>query len=158
MDWTNFWLTLNEILKQILYGDRNTVTMDHTNPLDPPVIPPPVVPRFQWDTKDHIRHSVRVVCDDEGLTLEQKDTLCATIAAESGFNTQATHKNTINGKVVSTDYGLCQWNDSYHAKEITPDESLNNPEKAVRLMCKYWKRGQRKLWIAYRSGAYKKYL
>lgn len=120
--------------------------------------PPPQPPKYQWDTIDHIKHTVRVICDEEGFTLEQKNTMYATIWAESGFNLKAKNENKVNGKVVSTDYGICQWNDYYHGKEITPDEAVNNPEKAVRLMCQYWKRGQRNLWIAYKSGAYKKYL
>lgn len=31
---------------------------------------------------------------------------------------------------------------------------MNNPEKAVRLMCHYWKKGEtyRRWWIAYKNG------
>jgi len=117
------------------------------------------VSKYLWDTKENIKHSVRVICDEEGLDLEQKNTMCATIQAESGFNLKAKNLNkNSKGVVTSTDWGLCQWNDKYHSSEITPDESVNNPEKAVRLMCAYWKRGQRDLWIAYKNGSYKKYL
>ncbi len=128
---------------------------------------PPVTNKTEsnllWDTKEHVRHSVRVICDEEGLDLEQKDTMCATIGAESiGYNIKAINKNYIikNGiKILaSTDFGLCQWNDYWHGKEISPEDALNNPEKAVRLMCQYWKRGQRDLWIAYKNGSYKQYL
>lgn len=112
-----------------------------------------VKPKYLWDTKTNIKHSIRVICDELGFTLEQKNTMCATIQAESGFILTAKHVNP-----TSTDWGLCQWNDKYHGSEITPDESVNNPEKAVRLMCTYWKRGQRDLWIAYKNGSYKKYL
>jgi hypothetical protein len=106
---------------------------------------------------------VRVVCDEEGLTVVRKNDLCATIECESGgFNTKATHINYIwvNGirKVGSTDWGLCQWNDYYHGKEITPQEALNDPEKAVRLMCKYWKQGLMRQWICYSAGLYEQYL
>jgi hypothetical protein len=116
-------------------------------------------PGLLWDTLANVKHSVRVICDLEGLTLEQKNTLYATIAVESGFKLDAINHNR-NGKgiIMSTDWGICQWNDFYHGKEISPEEAMHNPEKAVRLMCKYWKRGQRNLWIAYKSGAYKKYL
>ena len=78
---------------------------------------------------------LQIICDEEGLDLEQKNTMCATIGAESGWIPTAIHKNILNGKVFSTDFGICQWNDYYHGKEITPDEAVNDPEKAVRLMC-----------------------
>lgn len=116
-----------------------------------------------WDTKTNIKHSVRVICDDEGLTVDQKNTLCATVQAESQFNLKAINYNYAfkkNGTkyLSSTDFGLCQWNDYWHGKEITPDEAVNNPEKSVRLMCTYWKKGQMKQWCAYSSGAFRKYL
>jgi hypothetical protein len=125
----------------------------------PTPAPAPTQPKYLWDTKENVRHSVRLICDDEGLTVEQKNTLCATIQGESGFNTRAFNYNHgLNGRVVSTDWGLCQWNDVYHGGEITPDEAVNDPEKAVRLMCAYWKRGQRNLWVAYSSGRYKQFM
>ena len=153
-------------------GVYNPVEKEPLNapPLEPiqetPVIPSvPVntpqtpVSGLLWGTKEEIRHSIRVICDQEGLTLEQKNTLCATIQAESGFKLGARLDNKDkNGKVWSTDWGLCQWNSYWHGKEITPEESVHNPEKAVRLMCAYWKRGQRNAWVAYKTGAYKKYL
>ncbi len=119
-----------------------------------------LTPKYVWTPPDLARHSVRVICDEEGLTVEEKNTLDATIGGESGWHIDAVNKN-INpttGKVTSVDYGICQWNNYWHGKEISPDEALHNPEKAVRLMCAYWKRGQRDLWIAYKNGSYKKYL
>jgi hypothetical protein len=59
------------------------------------------------------------------------------------------------GKVFSTDYGICQWNDVYHGKEITPEEALHDPEKAVRLMCQYVKQGLIKQWVCYSTGCIK---
>lgn len=127
-----------------------------------PPQPQPEPPKYDWDTPVLARHSVRVICDEEGLTVEQKDTLCATVGAESGWNPKAVRYNygIRSGQrvVLSKDSGICQWNDYYHGKEITPDEALNNPEKAVRLMCAYWKRGQRNLWVSFSTGLYKKYL
>jgi hypothetical protein len=128
----------------------------------PTVATNPPTPIYLWDTPQQALHSIRLICDEEGLTLEQKDTLCATIHCESQFNTKAINVNYMmkNGEkvVASTDNGICQWNDFYHAKEISPDDALNNPEKAVRLMCKYWKEGLRSQWVCYLKGAYKQYL
>lgn len=132
-----------------------------SNPINTMPEPTPIqeVPKYDFSYPKAIRHSIRVICDEEGMSLEQKNTMCATIQAESGFILTAKNFNKDkNGKVLSTDWGLCQWNDYYHGKEITPDESINNPEKAIRLMCQYWKRGQRDLWIAYKNGSYKKYI
>lgn len=132
-------------------------------PSEAPVVPlsitPTIMSKFLWDTPANIKHSVRLICDEEGLTLEQKNTLYATINGESGFKLTARNDNkNKKGVVTSTDWGLCQWNSRYHGSEITPDEAVHNPEKAVRLMCAYWKRGQRSLWCAYANGSYKKFL
>lgn len=142
--------------------------------IPPPIVQAPVVEsKYNWSASDLARHSVRVICDEEGLNLEQKNTMDATIGGESGWDIHAKRlnyafkdsgKKDANGKPIlikylaSTDTGICQWNDYYHGKEITPDEAENNPEKAVRLMCAYWKRGQRDTWIAWKDGSYKKHL
>lgn len=129
-------------------------------PIQPPIViaPPVETPKYLWGTPTLARHSVRVIADEEGLDVEQKNTMCATIGAESGWIITAVHKNIVNGKVTSVDYGICQWNNVYHGKEISPTEALEDPEKAVRLMCSYWKRGQRDLWMAYKNGSFKRYL
>lgn len=153
--WDKIW----EVFEEALRGDYNPV--ETSPPLPPPAPAPTPKPpqKYLWDTPEHAKHSVRVICDEEGFTLEQKNTMTATIMVESGFKINAVNYNRrADGSVASTDYGICQWNDYYHGKEISPTEALHNPEKAVRLMCRYWKRGQRNLWIAYKSGAYKKYL
>lgn len=124
----------------------------------------PMKPTFTWTDLDINKHNVRVICDEEGLTFEQKETLCATVHGESGFDTTVTNKNyafsKLTGKkyLASTDYGICQWNDYWHGKEITPYEAIHDPEKAIRLMCAYWKRGQMNQWVAYSSGRYKHFL
>lgn len=144
-----------------LFNIKPSVQPEPPKPVEPPPLHIPIdePPKYQWATKEYAKHSVRVICDEEGLTLEQKNTMTATVAAESGFNTLAVNYNRrADGSVASTDYGICQWNDYYHGKEISPDEALHNPEKAVRLMCSYWKRNQRSLWIGYSSGNYKRYL
>lgn len=123
---------------------------------------------YNWSTIEAARHSVRVICDEEGLTVKQKNDLCATIGGESGWQSYyltgpkkgqpVIRENMRNGKLWSTDRGICQWNDYYHSKEISPEDAQNNNEKAVRLMCRYAKKGQLKQWVAYSSGAYLKYL
>ncbi len=131
-----------------------------TPPVEAPV--PSQAPSYDWSTPEAVRHSVRVICDEEGLSVVLKNTMCATIQAESGgnFNTKAIHRNEVGGKLYSTDWGLCQWNDVYHGKEMPPDVALNDPEAAVRLMAKYWKMGEvyRRWWVAYSTGLYKHYL
>lgn len=112
-----------------------------------------------WSLPLAAHHNVRVICDQEGLTWEQKQTLTACVMVESGFHIDAVQYNKgLDGKVLSTDYGICQWNDYYHGKEITPDEALHNPDKAVRLMCRYWKKGLMSQWVSYSTGMYKKWL
>lgn len=128
-------------------------------PVEPVLAPEAPILPLLWDTPQNARHSVRVIADSEGLTFEQKNTMCATIGGESGWITTATNKNkNSKGVITSTDWGICQWNDRYHGTEITPDEAVHNPEKAVRLMCQYWKRGQRNLWMAYVNNSYKRFL
>lgn len=148
--------------------DKVQTTVTPPTPVVPVVTTSPVLaPKYIWNTVSDAKHSVRVICDEEGLDLEQKNTMCATIGGESGWMSYylegpkkglpVKRENYVDGKLDSTDWGICQWNDWYHAKEITVDESLNNPEKAVRLMSAYWKRGDRNEWIAYKNGSYKKY-
>lgn len=76
--------------------------------------------------------------------------LVATIWCESGMNPKAVNRNP-NG---TTDYGLCQFNDYWYRDIISPDEALNNPEKAVHVMCQMWEKGRQNDWICYRSTRY----
>src|SRR5712671_2055216 len=95
--------------------------------------------KYDWSTPEAARHSLRVIADEEGLTVEQKNLLSQVVHCESGYNIHAKHPNLYNGKVVSCDFGICQWNDHYHGQEISPHDAEYNPEKAVRLMCQYVK-------------------
>lgn len=134
---------------------------------------------YLWDTKEHSRHSARVVMDEYGLTPNEKDLLCATIEAESGWKTNRVCINLEDGtsisttlekleqvskglKIASIDYGIIQANTRWYIGVgkplITIDEAINNPEKCVRVMINSYRRGRLSDWIAYRSGAYKKYL
>lgn len=118
---------------------------------------------MQWDTYEHSLHSVRVLCDEEGLTPEQKRVICACIYQESQFNNKAKGYNKDHtGHVVSTDWGIVQVNDYWNIgpgkywKSV--DEVLNNPEKAVRWMISCYKHGSLRLWASYSTGAYRKHL
>lgn len=155
IDWFSIFKMIQGAAEEALKGDAHLQP-----PPTPPVVPvaPPIPPKYMWDTKGHVVHSIRVICDEKGMSLEQKNTMTATIGAESEYNPKAHYENIYAGKLWSTDWGLCQWNDHYHGKEITPYEAVHDPEKAVRLMADYWKRGQRAQWSAYKNGSYKHYL
>ncbi len=150
----NFFTLFEAIVNYLIGPQLPKLRMPQSEPISEPTPPP----KYLWNTALQAKHSLRVICDEEGLSLEQKNTMCATVMVESGFHINAINYNKKNGKVVSTDYGICQWNDYYHGKEISPNDALNNPEKAVRLMCHYWKLGRRNQWVAYSSKAYLKYL
>jgi hypothetical protein len=112
-----------------------------------------------WNTPALARNSVRQLCDEEGLNQEQKDTLCATIGAESGWKPLAIGKPNTDG---SRDYGIVQINDKYwigpSKKFPSTDYVLNNPEVCVRWMCQLWKQRKRNYWSAWNNGSYKKFL
>lgn len=127
----------------------------------------------EWDTVEKSRHNVRAICDQEGLTLTQKNELCATVGAESGWQSYylsgpqkgkpvIKENRSPNGKVWSTDYGIAQINTHYH---IGPGKSfpsskyvLDNPEACIRWMCKQWKAGNAKWWVAYLNGSFRRFL
>lgn len=123
-----------------------------------PILPPQ--PTYLWDNATNSRHSVRVICDEEGLPVSQKNELCATIACETKgtFDPKIIHKND-NG---TTDFGICQINDYWNIGTGKPfpssDYVLTHPEECVRWMCKKWKQGQQYLWSCYRFNLYKDYL
>lgn len=123
----------------------------------------PVDTLLPWNTTSSLSHenwhNVRVLADLEGLSHQLKEELCATVWGESDFDTHARLENKDKlGRVWSTDAGICQWNSYWHGKEITTAEAFNNPEKAVRLMCKYFLAGQADQWVAHSSGAFKAHL
>ena len=125
-----------------------------------------------WDTVAGARHNVRVICDQEGLTIDQKNNLCATVGAESGWQSYyltgpnkgqpVKQENVSKGRVWSTDWGIIQINDWYHigkGKEFpSVPYVLNNPEACIRWMARMWKAGHANWWMGYTSGNYKKYL
>jgi hypothetical protein len=133
----------------------------------------PPVAKYEWDTPQKAKHSVRVICDEEGLTVPQKNDLCATIGAESGWQSYyvlgpkkgqpVIHENVVSGgRVWSTDYGICQINDHFNIGTGKPFPSaqfvLDNPEVCVRWMSREWKAGHSSKWNAYTSGLYRQFL
>lgn len=156
--------TLELLFKKKISNPINTMP-------EPTLTPIQEVPKYDFSYPKAARHSTRVICDEEGLNLARKNTICATIMGESEFY------NYINGEPLkrlnfkkdgvtlsSTDWGICQINDTpgWHIGKGLYFESvqdvLSHPEKAIRYMIKMEKAGKLNLWIAYKSGAYKKYL
>lgn len=112
-----------------------------------------------WNNKENSRHSVRVICDEEGLAVQDKNDLCATIGAESEWNPKAVGKKNFDG---TRDYGIVQVNTRYWIGEgklfPSTDYVLNHPAECVRWMCKEWKKGNKNWWYGWSNGSYKKYL
>lgn len=133
----------------------------------PVIIPPtPIVSTYLWSTQEQTRHSIRVLCDEEGLSYSDKNDVTACIYQESEFKnwkddgTPMTHTNP-----HSTDWGLCQINDT-HGWYIGPpplpfasvDYLVAHPEAAVRFMIEMCKQKRLGKWVSYSSGAYKQWL
>lgn len=121
------------------------------------------MPPYSWDTPQNSEHSVRVICDQQGLNPAWKDIIQACVHQESLFNNNAVnHNKNSQGVTTSTDWGICQINDRYHIGTHldfpSVDYVVNNPDKAVIFMINMSKAGKLNLWVSYSSGAYKKYL
>lgn len=168
-------ITLISWLKrQISLLTTKTTTMPTQPAIAQPVPVEPVTEAsagLLWDTPQNVRHSVRVMCDNAGLTdahtydpvVTDKNILCACVEQESGFNTKAIHHNVSDtGVVLSSDYGICQVNDFWHigtGKDFpTVGYVLDNPEACVAWMIEEFKKGNAKLWSSFTTGAYKKWL
>lgn len=142
-------------------------------PIDPQPTPEPTQPStpaveasvpsqgLLWDTIEHARHSVRVICDEEGLTWQQKEDLSSTVHCESGYIPHLIHPNYVQGKIQTTDYGIAQINDYWHigpGKEFpSKDYVLNNPEACIRWMAREWKKGHARMWVCYDRNLFKNY-
>ena len=106
-----------------------------------------------WLTKRKMKAMVKRLCLEEGLTQAETRLIMSVIDCESGFDPWATHRN--NG---TCDWGICQYNDYYYRSLIYPDVALKDPERAVRLMIKQYRKGKLKDWVCYKGGYYKDYL
>lgn len=162
------WARFLAWLHKLVFTQENDPKLLEETPAAPapvtPTVPQREEPKYKWNTKEAAKASCRAICKEEGLTLEQTNTLVATVQGESQFNTQAVNRNIAkDGKtVLSTDWGICQINDYYHIGQGKSFPSvtfvLSNPDACIRWMCKQWKLGNRNWWIAYKNGSYKKYL
>lgn len=183
--WKSFLAKLDAFLEELVYGDRNLVVLDHMLPSKQPVIPlqtspieelpPQVAPSTNpdilvpWDSQKHNYHNVRVLCDLSYLTVEEKNLICACVYQESEFynylpnGNPVIHENkSLNGVLLSTDWGIVQINDYWHVQKY-PDFSsskkiMDNPQKAVQFMIDAYKDGGLNQWVSYSSGAYKQWL
>lgn len=156
-----------------------SVIPSQTPPITPPA--PPLSSEYIFDTPQNTEHSVRLLCDAEALTWDQKNELAGTIWGESRFknfkedgtpvinlnyeeHTDGTFILDAEGNKIlsSTDYGLCQINDHYHigaGKDFpSVDYVMQNPRKVVEWMIKMYKAGKIDLWDAHLNGSYKEYV
>ncbi len=171
MTWADFFKRLDIWIEDFLSNfipdpetDPRTLPMNLPDePITPPIVIKPATPEpYKWDTTANSRHSVRVICDEMGLTLTEKNIITACIQQESNFNNKAIGRNMKDGKLLSTDWGLVQINDYWHVgpgkRWASVAQIINNPDKAVKWMIQMYKQGQLKMWVSYSSGAYKKFL
>lgn len=121
---------------------------------------------FLWGNPEEVRHSIRVKCDNAGLSFDDKNKLTACIYQESNFISTAEGKPNTNG---TRDYGLCQYNDGKNAEGVaywigpgaaftSIQEVLSSPEKNVDVMIAAFKEGRISEWSSYSTGAYKQWI
>ncbi len=129
--------------------------------VQPPVTTAPA-PKYLWDTVIDARYSVRLIADEEGLTVAEKNLICACIQQESNFKNTAVGRNYKDGKLLSTDWGIVQvndyWNIGLGKRWTSVQQVLDNPDKAVKWMIACYKQGNLSMWASYSSGAYKKFM
>jgi hypothetical protein len=157
------FIAFGDIIAYVFTGDRGT---SH-NPIEiPSEIPPEVVMEsitLDWTQPKNAYHNTRVLCDKAGLTLDEKNILCACIFQESRFKNTAKNENKDStGKVWSTDWGLVQVNDWYHVGVHKDFPSITyiveNPDKMVQWMIAMYKAGKLGMWASYSSHAYRQWL
>lgn len=131
----------------------------------PPVMTPttsepvtPTIPHLDFSTPQKAFHSVRVICDEMGLSYEDKNEICYTIYGESEFHIGAVGKPNKDG---TRDWGICQYNDGKikgvpiwigeGATFKDTQEVLNNPDKCVQVMIQTYKAGHIRWWYAHKG-------
>lgn len=145
--------------------------MDETPHVEPikttvPHENPESAPTLDFSTQKAAYHSTRVIADEMGLSLNEKNDFCAVIYQESRFRKGAVGKPNKNGTI---DYGLCQFNDGKNSRGVpywigqgaafsSIEEVLNNPEKCVRVAIRTVKAGHWDWWSSFKSGEYRHWL
>lgn len=152
----SIWESLVQFFKAFLSPQEAVATINQLQPiLMPEVKPEPS--KLKWQFPSDARKSVRIICDEMGLTYAEKNLICQVINCESGFRTDARNDN----KDGTADWGICQYNTYWYIGKGKPiasiEEAINNPEKCVRVMIKRFKEGGLKDWICYKHGLYKSY-
>lgn len=136
-------------------------TMHYDLPEVDPVTPPIILSPKPSPVPETMQQMVLRVCKEEGLSLKMSSDVYKTIHCESNFNPKCIHPNVVNGKVSTTDYGICQINDYWHigpGKDFpSVDFVMNNPEACVRFMCKMAKAGKLNLWVCFQKGLFLHY-
>lgn len=110
--------------------------------------PPPAPPEM-------MQQMVRRKCKEHGLNLKQSNELYNTVKCESGFNPKAKFENRKDGKVWSTDWGICQINDYWwigKGKRFPSIEYvLENPGACIDWMCEQFKAGNEYYWVCWQK-------
>lgn len=143
-----------------------------TSPNAPQVpisLPNPDILNSDWSIQKNAYHNVRVLCDLSGLTVGEKNLLCACVYQESRFLTDPKpNQNKLkDGTVWSTDYGIVQVNDYFHIQGFGGGSNdfpsvqyvIDNPQVCVQWMINIYKNtGALQPWASYTTGAYKQWL
>lgn len=161
-----YWNLIWEAIEEALQGDYvpPAPTGAPPAPVAPtsPPLPTPTNPDVlvtDWSQPKNAYHNVRVLCDLAGLSVAQKNLICACVYQESEFkNTAIDHDRNEEGVITSTDWGLCQINDFYQVGPGKPfssaQEIVDNPQQAVQFMIDMFLAGHLNLWVSYSSRAY----
>ena len=187
-DFFAFFGKLVDAIMQKLYPMHSTDNLDPEQPYIPASVPPIKTPDrgtnggevlpdsnkevnvpveansgLLWATPKQAWHSVRVLCDEEGLSKSEKDLICAVIYQESEFKNGAVCRNKDKkGNILSSDWGICQINDYWHCGKgktfPNAEYVVANPEEAVKFMLKMYRLGLLKLWVGFSSKAYERWL
>lgn len=165
--WGPFLEEESEAIKPVLPEEIPETPIITTPPVETPYEAPVAPSAMLWDTPKHAFHSLRVMCDEAGLTVAQKNIVCACVYQESQFLNTAIgrNKDPKTGKVWSTDWGIFQVNDTkgWHIGKglrfSSVQDVLDHPEKAAKWMIGVMKTtGKLQPWASYTTKAYTQWL
>lgn len=149
----------DQLLQRLFKKKQSNVNIPTSETTPVAEIPKPETLKYDWSTQEKARYSVRMICDEEGLSVKDKNDLCATVGAESGWKPrQRSLKANFDG---TYDHGIIQLNEKYWIGEgkLYPniEAVYNDPEGCIRWMCRNWKRNKN-WWYAYKNGSYLRYM